>query len=104
MGRQPAGHSEHGVGDGPELPGQLEPACVPSQVEPEQGPDVVDPGAGDAGRRTDRTRIGGEPVDVVTLEAGVGDGGQRSVGGEQEGVAAEPATDVGGPETRDERG
>ena len=50
-----------------------------------------------------RTREGGQPVDVVTGEPGVGDGRQAGVQSEVELATPEPATHVGLADARDDR-
>ena len=60
-------------------------------------------GPGEAARAHAGTGEGGQPVDVVAGEPGVGDGLQAGVDGEVELAAPEPPPDVGLADARDDR-
>src|SRR5438067_833622 len=80
------------------------PSIGTSQSQMHGGADVVDPGAGDARRGAVGTRVGGDAVDVVPLQPGVGDGGERGVDGQPERVPPQAAADVGGPDAGEDGG
>ena len=71
-------------------------AVVPVELQPEGVLDLGCPRAGEAHVAAHPgPGIGGQPVDVVPGQAGVGDGGQAGVDGQVDLGATEPPADVG---------
>ena len=88
MPAQPARHGEHRGDDGAARAGQVAAAVDPGRVDA-QG--LLDRGdAALAHAHADRARVGGEPVDVVEREAGVGDGAEAGVDGQRQRVDHQP--------------
>ena len=100
---QAGGHGQAGREHGPQLAGPFEPAVVPVELQAQR---VLDVGA----RRARRSRPcpcppgeGGEPVDVVAGEPGVGHGLQAGLHGQVEVGASEAPADGRLADARDDR-
>ena len=86
---QPGPHGQAGGDEGPHLPRPLAPSVVPVEGEAQRVLDLGGGGTGEPGGARPHARVGGQPVDVVPGEAGVGHRGQAGLEGQVE-LACDP--------------
>ena len=88
---------------GPHLGRALGTAVVPVELEAECVLHLGCAGPGEAAHAEPRSRVGGQPVDVVPGQTGVGDGPEAGIQSEVEVSAPEPPADFGLPDAGDGR-
>ena len=95
-------HRERRRHDGAHLRRPLATAVVPVQRQAEGVLDLWRRRAAEARRAGAHARVGGEAVDVVTAEPGIGNGGQRRLHRQVEVGAAQASAHGGLPDARDD--
>ena len=99
---QPGRHGQAGRDDGPHLARPLAAAVVPVERQPQRVLHLGRARAGEAGGAGAHAGVGGQAVDVVAGEPGIGNGGQAALDGEVEVGPTEAAPDGRLADARDD--
>jgi hypothetical protein len=102
VARQSGRHREAGGDDRAQLARALAPAVVPVEGKAERVLHLGRGGSRKTGRPRPHARVGGEAVDVVALQAGIGNGGERRLHGEVEVGAPHAPADLRLPDARND--